>query len=77
MSTGISLISFLKKRSTSPEGKALDCASAQMPICQRGGPRVHTRDAAANAVGGAPIHVVAWPAHALTARVSAVSGIRV
>ena len=33
MSTGISLMVFLKKRSTSPEGKALDCASAQMPIC--------------------------------------------
>lgn len=37
MSTGISVMMFLKKRSTSPDGKALDCASAQMPICAAAG----------------------------------------
>lgn len=37
MSTGMSLIMCLKKRSTSPDGKALDCASAQMPICAAAG----------------------------------------
>lgn len=35
MSTGISVMTFLKKRSTSPDGKALDCASAQMPMLSR------------------------------------------
>ena len=35
MSTGISVMVFLKKRSTSPDGKALDCASAQMPMDSR------------------------------------------